>query len=90
MKQATRNRSRANRIALALRSVRAYDGADDWRATITDALSDLRHLCDKHDLDMGALDHSAHQHYLAELHANPKPTLGDLYKITVIETGKEA
>lgn len=49
MKQHQRNRSRANRLANGLKTVGAYEGALDWKATIVDTLSDLRHLCDKLD-----------------------------------------
>jgi hypothetical protein len=64
MKQRPVNRDRANRVGKLL--AQNYEGATDWAATITDALADIRHLCDKHDLDLGDLDRIAHDHYLAE------------------------
>lgn len=39
-----------------------YDVAND----ITDALADLRHLCDLLQLDFADLDRQAHDHYRAE------------------------
>jgi hypothetical protein len=44
----------------------AYEGPQDWRASIVDALVDLRHLADRQGVDLGAADKMAHQHYLAE------------------------
>lgn len=69
MKQRPVNRARANKIAKALVAA-GYEGSTDWRATITDALVDLRHLCDKHDLDFGECDRIAYGHYLPELGAS--------------------
>lgn len=34
--------------------------------TVTDALTDLRHLCDMHNLDFGKCDRLAYAHYLKE------------------------
>jgi hypothetical protein len=70
VKITSRNRSRANRIANALKTVKEYDGALDYKASITDALSDLRHLCDKLDLDFAQCDRSAYDHYSMERAAN--------------------
>lgn len=69
MKQHTRNRSRANRLAKALDTVGAY-GDLGWKATIIDTLSDLRHLCDKLDLDFAQLDRCAYDHYSGERNLN--------------------
>lgn len=70
MKQHQRNRSRANRLANGLKTVGAYEGPVDWKTTLIDALSDLRHLCDKLDLDFGQLDRRAYNHYRGELNLN--------------------
>ena len=69
MKQRPVNAARAARIAKALKDA-GYEGPTDWAATASDALADLRHLCDKHDLDFGNLDRIAYDNYLAERHAS--------------------
>lgn len=61
-----RNSKRAKRIATALATVKEYDGARDWQATIIDALADLRHLCDEKGLDFEHLDSVALDHCRAE------------------------
>jgi hypothetical protein len=63
------NKARSGKIARALVAA-GYEGATDWGATVTDALCDLRHLCDAHALEFGRLDRLAHEHYSAELHAS--------------------
>lgn len=65
MPQAKINKSRADRIAALL--ARNYEGATDWQATVTDTLSDLRHLCDRHGLAFHECDRLAYGHYSAEL-----------------------
>jgi len=40
---------------------------EDAQAFVTDLLANLRHFCDSRELDFGALDKTAHQHYLCEL-----------------------
>ena len=42
------------------------DDADDILSLITNTLCDLRHLCDKHQLDFAQLDRLAYQTYRAE------------------------
>jgi hypothetical protein len=68
MAQRNVNSARGAKIGKALERA-GYEGAPDWRATVSDALTDLRHLCDTHGLDFGDCDRSAYEHYLAELHA---------------------
>lgn len=63
------NKNRGKHIAKAL-VIAGYEGATDWAATVTDALTDLRHLCDTHGLCLSDLDRVAHDHYLAERHAS--------------------
>lgn len=41
--------------------------ADDLHTALADFLADLRHLCDALDIDFGASDAHAHQHYLEDL-----------------------
>jgi len=40
------------------------DAADEW--IIIDLLTDLRHLCDRHDLCFAGLDRIAYAHYATE------------------------
>lgn len=42
------------------------DDADDILSLITNTLCDLRHLCDKHQLDFAQLDRLGYQTYRAE------------------------
>jgi hypothetical protein len=67
MKQPKINRERAARVAFALKSA-GYEVEDDPRAALTDALCDLRHFADRHDLDLGDCDRIGHDHYSAERH----------------------
>lgn len=69
MAQRPVNKHRGQRIGMALADA-GYEGAPDWAATVTDALCDLRHLCDAHGLDFGNLDRIGYGHYQAELHAS--------------------
>jgi len=57
----------ANRILDAIAS-EYEDDADDVISLITNTLCDLRHLCDKHQLDFAKLDWLAYQTYCAEKH----------------------
>jgi hypothetical protein len=66
----TQNRKRAKRIEKALSSVENYDGALDWRATITDALVDLRHLCELKRISFMDCNRVASDHYAAEARGN--------------------
>lgn len=68
MTQRPVNRARGALIGKALEAA-GYEGSDDWSATVADALSDLRHLCDTHGLDFANCDRLAYGHYCAELHA---------------------
>lgn len=68
MAQRPINKARAAKLANGLKAA-GYEGATDWAATVTDALCDLRHLCDTHGLDFGDCDRLAYDHYLPELHA---------------------
>jgi hypothetical protein len=69
MAQRNINRARGAKLGEALEAG-GYEGRPDWQATVTDALCDLRHLCDTHGLDFGDCDRSAYDHYCAELHAS--------------------
>ena len=67
--------SRENRRARKIRKALVaggYECASDWKATITDALADLRHLCDARNLDFGELDRVAYGHYSTERHAQAR------------------
>lgn len=68
MAQRKVNKARGAKLGKALVHA-GYEGATDWAATVTDALADLRHLCDTHGLDFGKCDRLAYDHYLAERHA---------------------
>lgn len=35
----------------------------EGKVGVIDALANLRHLCDKHDLDFGSLDRTSYGHY---------------------------
>lgn len=69
MAQRKINAARGAKIGAALARA-GYEGAADWQATVTDALSDLRHLCDTYGLDFGDCDRAAYGHYIAERHAS--------------------
>ncbi len=58
---------RMDKIEAALEVLFDLEEADPC-AAVTDILTDLRHYCDRHELDLGELDRLAHSHYLAELH----------------------
>ena len=55
----------ADRILTAIAN-EYEDDADDVLSLITNSLCDLRHLCDKHQLDFAQLDRLAYQTYRAE------------------------
>lgn len=63
------NDDRARRAAHALRAYRDCmgDGPVSPDENVVDLLTDLRHFCDQHDLDLGNCDRIAHGAYLAEL-----------------------
>lgn len=69
MTQRKVNRARGAKLGKALEAA-GYEGRPDWAATVTDALCDLRHLCDTHRLDFGDCDRIAYDHYSAERHAS--------------------
>lgn len=56
------NHERADRAAHALESL--SDGVTD--ESITDLLTNLRHLCDREGYDFDALNNTAENHYAAE------------------------
>lgn len=57
---------RAYRIAVALKDCYEQGSAWKWEDLMIRALTDLRHLCDVYDMDLGKLDMEAHRHYLDE------------------------
>lgn len=65
------NHDRANRIGrtLMLYRVITRDEYDTPETDVIDFLTDLRHFCDEAELDLGALDRTAHRHYLTEKEA---------------------
>lgn len=66
------NLNRARGIFKALRRWHE-DKRADLGTVLTDALADMRHLCDLNKLDFIQLDASAERHYLAELAAQDDP-----------------
>lgn len=60
------NRKRGMRIRFALRTVKEYDGEDDLRTTIVDALADIHHLCDLEGFHIDELINQAFEHYYCE------------------------
>ncbi len=62
------NDERARRAAHALRAYRDYtgDGPVSPDENVVDLLTDLRHLCDRYNLNLGRCDRIAHTAYLAE------------------------
>lgn len=63
------NDDRAKRAAHAVRAYRDYTGDAELSPDedVIDLLTDLRHFCDRRDLDLGRCDQIAHASYLAEL-----------------------
>ena len=55
----------ADRILTAIAN-EYEDDADDILSLITNTLCDLRHLCDKHQLDFAQLDQLGYQTYRTE------------------------
>ena len=51
---------------------RGLPKGDSLDTRIIDALANLRHLCDRHDLDFANLDRIACGHYSTERSHNPK------------------
>jgi len=52
-------------ISRVLTALQGYDEPNN-ATSVTDVLTDLRHLCEAHGWDFDALDRMAYQHYLAE------------------------
>jgi hypothetical protein len=65
VKQSPQNRQRARRARRCL-----PDTEDPISMHIIDMLADLRHLCDRQDLDFASLDRQAYDHYCVEVRAN--------------------
>jgi hypothetical protein len=63
----TKNVENMLRAERAQDALATYIDMDDTRSAVIDLLTDLRHYCDHNDIDLGAADKMAHQHYLAEL-----------------------
>jgi len=63
------NRIRAERIDAALAAYRSHvgDGPAEPDEAVTDLLTDLRHYCDRENLDIADRDRLAEIHYQAEL-----------------------
>jgi hypothetical protein len=64
--------------------------ADDPHTALADLLADLRHLCDALDIDFGASDAHAHQHYLEDLadartDGDPPPTREQVLALAIQE-----
>ena len=62
------NRQRVNKAANALRP---YEDHADLKSPIVDLLTDLRHYCRKHDLDLDDLARISADHFAAETAAKP-------------------
>jgi hypothetical protein len=65
-----KNAIRADRVEEALRYYRVTglrEPETSLHTTISDFLTDLRHLADRQDLNLARLDKEAHLNYLAEL-----------------------
>ena len=64
------NKDRAERIRVALEAYAKDSGCaatDEMGDLITDALSDIRHLCDRYELAFHELDRRAYKHYSTEV-----------------------
>lgn len=73
-KKKTRNEIRADRAIQVLQYYRVAGlrehGVDD-ETLIADLLTDIRHLADRLELNLGQIDRMAHINYLGELHRRP-------------------
>ena len=76
----TTNEERANRVGQLLEAFRNAHGDSGTSAEedVIDFLTDLRHFCDRTELNLGDLDRIAHGHYLAGLDEVPLPLLPGL------------
>jgi hypothetical protein len=61
----TENERRAERAYRMLLGQRDYD-SDDMEASLTDACTDLRHLCDEYGVEWSDLMARVDMHYMAE------------------------
>ena len=63
------NEERADRVERAMIFYRVIYGDShiSGEEDVTDFLTDLRHHCDRTELEFGELDRFAHCHYVAEL-----------------------
>ena len=61
--------TKADNLHVTLANQYEYEGidADAVDDLVTSALTDLRHLCDKHSLDFGRLNRKAQNHYVKEI-----------------------
>jgi len=62
-----KNIKRAQKAVTMLRTVYQNHPTRVVPEDVTDALTDLRHLCDRRGWDFGARDRSAYSHYIEEL-----------------------
>jgi hypothetical protein len=60
------NAKRANKARTMLRATYQHHPTRLVPEDVTDALTDIRHLCDERGFDFFALETSSYQHYLAE------------------------
>lgn len=59
--------TRANRIEQFLEYTPPYNEEDrEYRDAVTELLSDIRHFCDRWDIDFGAVDRLAYRNYIEE------------------------
>lgn len=61
------NKKRAEWAAHILRKFADITNSDLYVDAMTDLVADLRHLCDREELDWGWIDKRAYDHYLAEI-----------------------
>jgi hypothetical protein len=68
------NERRVGKVLLALKDAYCIGNCptsmEPVESAIKDVLADLRHLCDKYDLDFADLDATAYTHYIHEKHGN--------------------
>lgn len=70
-KKKTQNEIRSDRAVQALQYYRVAglrEHGVDEETLIADFLTDIRHLADRLDLNLGQIDRMAHINYLSELH----------------------
>lgn len=64
------NVDRANKLLQLLRE--GYDEQEPVQTLVVDALTDMRHLCDKQELSFFDCDRVAFSHYCREVHLQDK------------------